>query len=133
MLQTPLSTRFCFKAFLHDFDPHNTNTNSDEGNWGSSLVTAYELGTEKVAVKAYFAPRAQSVCQEFFSHGFGRAMKNVYGTDSSYLSAFSTLSDFLTSDPEGQKLQMIILGIDCVAPEKSRIKVYMRTPSTSMN
>jgi DMATS type aromatic prenyltransferase len=126
-----------FKTFLHDFDPHNTNTNTntntDEGDWGSSLFTAYELGTEKIAVKAYFVPRTPSVCQEFFSHGFERAMKNVYGMDSSYLSAFSTLSDFLTSDPEGQKLQMIILGIDCVAPEKSRIKVYMRTPSTSIN
>ncbi|KAH7183657.1 tryptophan dimethylallyltransferase-domain-containing protein [Fusarium flagelliforme] len=122
-----------FKAFLHDFDPHNISTNTDEGDWGSSLFTAYELGAEKIAVKAYFIPRTQSVCQEFFSHGFKRAMKNVYGTDSSYLSAFATLSDFLTSDPEGQKLQMIILGIDCVAPEKSRIKVYMRTPSTSIN
>ncbi|KAF5232797.1 hypothetical protein FANTH_12808 [Fusarium anthophilum] len=117
-----------FKTFLHDFDPHNNE--AEQGNWGSSLFTAYELGADIIAAKAYFIPRDIEVCQDFFTHGFERAMRNVYGNDSSYLSAFKTLSNFLHNDANGQTLRMLILGIDCMAPEKSRIKVYMRTPGT---
>ncbi|KAF5541977.1 aromatic prenyltransferase [Fusarium mexicanum] len=120
-----------FKTFLHDFDPHNNEAGQDK--WGSSLFTAYELGADKIAAKAYFIPRDIEVCQDFFTHGFERAMRNVYGNDSSYLSAFKILSNFLTTDPNGQTLRMLILGIDCMAPEKSRIKVYMRTPGTSLS
>ncbi|KAF5642997.1 hypothetical protein F25303_6369 [Fusarium sp. NRRL 25303] len=120
-----------FKAFLHDFDPQNNEI--CYGNWGSSLFTAYELGADNIPVKAYFVPRDSGVCQDFFSNGFERTMRNVYGDDSSYLSAFKILSNFLTTDPNGQALRMLILGIDCMAPEKSRIKVYMRTPGTSLS
>ena len=47
--------------------------------------------------------------------------------------AFEVLLDFLKDDPDGSELHMLILGIDCVAPTKSRVNFYMRTPSTSFD
>ncbi|MCJ1306631.1 hypothetical protein MMC25_000274 [Agyrium rufum] len=123
-----------FKQFLPYFQPHSTDSEAGK-DWGSSLFTAYALGADgAIGVKAYFVPRNARLIHDFISHGFREAIQNVQGDGSSLgdLSAFSALSDFMTFSPDGQKLQMVILGIDCVVPAESRMKVYMRTPSTSL-
>lgn len=49
------------------------------------------------------------------------------------LDSLDALSGFVSSSPNGVKLKMLILGIDCVAPAKSQVEVYMRTPGTSLS
>ena len=45
--------------------------------------------------------------------------------------ALGALMDFLNSNPHGQPLRPFSLAVDCVSPEKSRLKLYMNTPRTS--
>jgi len=119
-----------FDRFARDFQPRETDQ-AFESEWGSSMFTAFEFSENDIGVKAYYMPRSPSRSEEFLSSGFRKAVQSV-GGNNKCLDAFEVLLDFLKNDPDGSKLQMLILGIDCVEPIKSRVKVYMRTPGTSL-
>ena len=120
-----------FHKFVDTFQ-HRETDKAVDCDWGSSMFTAFEFSETEIGVKAYFVPRSPSRSKEFLSTGFRDAvqMLNVKNTSSE---AFEVLLDFLKEDPDGSELHMLILGIDCVAPAKSRLKVYMRTPNTSFD
>jgi len=46
--------------------------------------------------------------------------------------AGSLLSQYLANDTKGRDLQYIGVGIDCVEPAETRLKVYLRSPLTSI-
>lgn len=123
-----------FHQFSSYFEPGKTDSPLDSG-WGSSVFTAFEFSHTGIGVKAYFVPRSLSRGEEFLATGFRKVVQKTSGNNGkdNSLDALEVLSDFVNTDQDGSKLRMILLGIDCVEPTKSRVKVYMRTPGTSFN
>ncbi|KEQ85578.1 aromatic prenyltransferase [Aureobasidium pullulans EXF-150] len=119
-----------FDRFLEDFKPQ-VGQDDESIEWESSVFAGFELGKHEIGLKAYLVPRSRSCCDKFLTSGFKEAVSAVRGRNCE-LDAFSTLTWFLQNDPDGRNLNMVLLGIDCVEPSRSRMKVYMRTSVTSL-
>ena len=97
----------------------------------SSLFLAFELVRNRIAVKAYFIPvelpgglsAAEQIAVAIQS---APEMNNMRAYD-----AIQIMESYLRDDPAGATLTPFMLGIDCVNPAESRLKVYVRSPRTS--
>ena len=99
-----------------------------KGKGNSSMFLALELVRSRLSAKAYFIPvktPEQSVASQIF-----QAIKKLDGAN---LAAIEDIESYLRSDSDGSTLQVFMVGIDCVAPEKSRLKLYVRSPQTSFD
>jgi hypothetical protein len=108
----------------------STHSVSEDVNHSSSssIFLAFELGSN-IATKAYFVPvKAEQ-------HGISRleVLTGAIETLRKYgypFEAYDKLLQFSRTS-QGAKLDIIGLAIDCVEPEASRFKIYVRSPESS--
>lgn len=89
---------------------------------------AFALDRE-IANKAYFFPlkaEQQGITRLQFLKDTMAGLR----TDKIPLSGFDHLLDFLKT-PQGITCDIICVAIDCVRPDRSRYKIYVRSPETS--
>lgn len=109
------------------------------GVTGSSLshksraFLAVELNKAGPMLKAYYMPVFKAVA-------VGRSVMSVIndgiaslpGLPQGVRNGHKRLLEFLQSNHQGRNLTPEIVAIDCIAPERSRIKIYMRSQSSSL-
>ncbi|KAK3988779.1 tryptophan dimethylallyltransferase-domain-containing protein [Cladorrhinum sp. PSN332] len=95
----------------------------------STVFLAFETSRNgDISVKAYFVPIASAECTA------AKQISDVIRSSGcSNLHAIDNLESYLKSDPQGSTLDPIMLGIDCIKPSESRLKIYARTRFTSFN
>jgi DMATS type aromatic prenyltransferase len=92
----------------------------------STLFVAFEVTSGLMGVKAYFIP--------VNAHGNSagdQISRAVVSTGCLNLAAMNQLNSFLRDDIYGQTVKPFMLGIDCVRPINSRLKVYSRSLGTT--
>lgn len=114
-----------------DTDNFDIYSNADSDILGTQVFTAYDLGDEKTALKAYFIPtlKATLTGQSNFQL-IRRTISKLIIQQPSLAKSFAVLSDWMDSR---QDIKGEILAIDCVNPSKSRIKIYIRSRETSFD
>lgn len=94
---------------------------------GTSVQIAAELLPKGMALKAYFFPRKLGQKGLMPQPQWEAAISQLDPDNA----ARTALLDFVTSSPEGKLLTPFSLGVDNVAPVKSRLKWYFHTPHTN--
>ena len=92
----------------------------------STLFVAFEVTGGPLSVKAYFIP--------VNTHGNSagdQISRAIVSSGCSNLAAMDQLNSFLRDDIYGRTVKPFMLGIDCVRPVDSRLKVYSRSPVTT--
>lgn len=118
-------------AFCETSQPRRDDRSSiKDYSSSSSIFLAFELGAA-IATKAYFVPvkaEQRGVSRLSVLTEAIQSLKNQYG-------GFDAYEKFLefTTTAQGSKFEIIGVAIDCVTPEKSRLKVYVRSPETSFH
>lgn len=98
----------------------------------SSIFMAFELHKSEVVVKAYFDPvKAEQTGRSRLSV----LSDSIVSLEKSDLrvGAYDQMLAFMTSDAEGSQLEIVGIAVDCVLPKDSRLKLYVRSPSTSFD
>lgn len=99
----------------------------------SRAFLALELNKDGPMLKAYYMP-------VFKAAAAGRSIMSVINKGITSLpnlpqgveNGHRELLNFLETNMQGQSLIPEIVATDCIAPEKSRIKIYMRSQNTSL-
>lgn len=97
----------------------------------STLFMAFEIAransTAPVGVKAYFIPvdGPGNSSSDQISQAVTSACPN--------LAAINRLHSFLRNDVHGLTVRPYMLGIDCISPSKSRLKIYSRSRLTTFD
>ena len=104
-----------------------------EGHKSRSFV-AFDFGKRGIMLKAYYIPtfKAQAINQSNLAV-ISQAIADLPHCQASRFPAYDFLLKYIQSSDEGSQLKAEIFSIDCVIPEKSRFKIYLRTQSTSFN
>lgn len=131
-----------WKALIH-FDeaqdsPRSTTkrlpgTTKSSPSHKSRAFLAVELNKAGPMLKSYYMP-------EFKAAAVGRDAMAVINEGIASLPSLpqdvrnghKMLLEFLQSSRQGRNLTPEIVATDCIAPEKSRVKIYMRSQSTSL-
>ncbi|KXX80425.1 4-O-dimethylallyl-L-tyrosine synthase [Madurella mycetomatis] len=101
-------------------------TNSDGAL--SQTFIAFDLREHDMVVKYYFMPTLKArILGESSLELVQGAIKGLPNVGSSYQASLSALSDYINSHDESERPVVEIVGIDCVDPSKSRIKIYVRS------
>ena len=100
----------------------------------SRTFIGVDFGQDHVMLKAYFFPtfKAAELGQSTWTI-ITQAVQNFSEYTPSAYPGLSILQTFLTSSPQGSGLETEMFAIDCVAPASSRLKIYMRSRSTSFD
>jgi 4-O-dimethylallyl-L-tyrosine synthase len=94
----------------------------------STLFMAFEICNGPVGVKAYYIP------VEAPDNSAGDQISRAIATAGCpNLEAIDELHRFLRDDTYGQTISPFMLGIDCISPAESRLKIYSRSPITSFD
>ena len=102
----------------------------------TQTTVAFDLENGNPVTKAYFYPIAKGL-----SHGASDAdlmletISRLLEAYPQYLAPFVILSAFLGSSRSmlELRLKMEMIAFDCVKPMDSRLKIYVRTPRTSLS
>lgn len=109
-------------------------TSVSSGEPITALFVAFDLSPTGVVTKAYFFPMQRAMRDRVPRWRLVRAAVAELAAPSALMTrALTTLSVYIQSRPEGQKLTTEIVGIDCVVPAQSRIKIYLRSQETSFS
>ncbi|KAL8672170.1 MAG: hypothetical protein Q9168_003369 [Polycauliona sp. 1 TL-2023] len=98
----------------------------------ASVFLAFELLSQGVATKAYFVPvKAEQL-------GISRMSVVIDGIralegPSLAFPALDVFSHFALHDTRQSSIDVVLVAIDCVAPPKSRLKLYIRSSETSFD
>lgn len=87
-----------------------------------------------MAVKAYFLPSVRAT--HFAVSSFDLIVQAIRSLPEARAGAFQSLellTEFTQKDPLGSALECDILGINCVAEESARLKIYLRSRCTSFD
>lgn len=105
----------------------------DHQGHGSRTFIAIDFCEDGAMLKSYFLPtfKAAELGQSTWDT-IAHAIQDLPEYSPSVFSGLSMLQNFLMT-PQGSRLEAEIFAIDCVAPTKSRLKIYMRSPSTSFD
>lgn len=95
----------------------------------TTMALAFEFLKKGLVVKAYFAPKKLGQTGPAGLDVWTNAIRGVVPNSAS----FDKVVHFLKTDSEGSLLQPFMLAVDCVKPNKSRMKFYFQTPHTSFN
>jgi DMATS type aromatic prenyltransferase len=133
-------TQALFKNELFTF--RNEDVDMDNAGLGSSsMFLAFELLKHELAVKAYFVPPKPRQTNSAGIDSQERLVQAIRSLDalntgqkekSDWIALDQTLS-FLDSSEDMRKLSVFMIGIDCVKPSESRLKIYVRSPQTSFD
>lgn len=99
----------------------------------SSLFIACELEERSIMVKAYFMPMLRALeTNQSRTQVVARAIRSVGDMRQGVqYPALETLPNFMEEDPVGSQIEVEMVSVNCIDPRESRIKVYIRHPSTS--
>lgn len=131
-----------WKSLIHFDEPHVFSRSVEKclprvtessPSHKSRTFLAVELNKSGPMLKAYYMP-------VFKAAALGRSAMSVINDAISSLpclpqgvrNGHKNLLDFLVSNRQGRSLTPEIVATDCIAPEKSRVKIYMRSQFTSL-
>ena len=117
-----------FLSTLYDHDNAKYAQEAAAGVYlGTSVQVAAEFQPKGTALKAYFFPRKLGQKGLMPLAQWDAAISQLDPDNA----APNALLDFIAGNPEGKLLTPFSLGVDNVAPAKSRLKWYFHTPHTS--
>ena len=98
----------------------------------SRSFVAFDFGKTSNLLKAYFVPtfKAKETRQSALSL-VTEAVAKLAKLEALHFPAYDLLLDYIQTSSEGSQLEAEMLAVDCVSPASSRIKVYLRSRSTS--
>ena len=91
---------------------------------------AFDLHKSGVAAKAYFGPVEAEQTGRTRLSVVTDAIRSLERSDLKF-PAYNELSDSMSTDPRGSQLEIVGLAVDCVDPSQSRLRIYVRSASTS--
>ncbi|PSN60587.1 dimethylallyl tryptophan synthase GliD1 [Corynespora cassiicola Philippines] len=116
--------------YANCFD-HDKAKYAQEKASGVPIVTttclAFEFVREGLSLKSYFLPRKLGQKGLLPLSDWETAIRQLDPENR----ALDALLDFLSTSPEGKKMNPLNLAVDDVHPSQSRMKFYLQTPSTS--
>ncbi|KJZ72347.1 hypothetical protein HIM_08273 [Hirsutella minnesotensis 3608] len=120
-----------FFATLYDHDRSKYEQEATKGaHFTTTVMNAVEFVPKGLTMKTYFIPRK-------LGQDKGQIPPSLWEETLAQLDptnvARAALYDFTKSSPEGKLLSPFMLAVDDVAPAKSRLKLYFRTPHTSFS
>lgn len=117
-----------FDHFKHALLGPGTPATSPTAANRSTVFLAFEICDGPVGVKAYFIP------VEAPGNSASDQISNAIATAGCpNLEAIDELHSFLRDDHYGRSVSPFMLGIDCVSPSESRLKMYSRSPVTTFD
>lgn len=126
-----------FDHFSKELLSYSHCLNEDEKNIHSQrhrsrTFVGFDFGDDGIILKAYLIPtfKAAEMGQRTWTTIF-HAIQNLPDYSVSLFPGLLALQSFLTKSPLGSEIEAEIFAIDCVAPVSSRLKIYMRSQSTS--
>ena len=101
----------------------------------SQKFIAFDFEEEVLTLKAYFVPalKAATSSQTRLELIARAIVALVLRHQATIHGSCSALFDFLQTNEQSLRLEAEILGIDCVAAERSRLKIYVRSQLTSFD
>ena len=129
---TTLFNHFAQDLLCYDPSPNSSQGNINSQGHASRCFLAIEFDESEVMVKAYFFPIFKAVRMNQCPWTLmSDSILNMPGYSPLMLRSLSIFETFLRCSPEGLKLVPEILAIDCGPPADSRMKIYMRSRSTT--
>ena len=128
-----------FDYFSKELLSYNHSPDETDGNLGchghkSRTFVAFDLGSDGVMLKAYFLPAFKAAESGRPTWNIiAQAIRGLLDYSLSNFSGLSTLESFLMKSAHDSRLEAEIFAIDCVAPARSRLKIYLRSQSTSFD
>ncbi|KAH7128968.1 aromatic prenyltransferase [Dactylonectria macrodidyma] len=92
----------------------------------STIFLAFEMVGGRIGVKAYFLPVETADLSAAY-----QILQAIRSAGCQNLEAVHQLESYLLHDTAGSNLRPFMLGIDCVSPTASRLKIYARSTQTS--
>lgn len=137
----PSADRQWFELLARELTYVNCSSSSSNCGLGhdiSQFFFAFDLRDDGEAgcetLKAYVIPTIRARLEGCSNLDLvSRAIPRLVPNDSSMRSAYRCLTSYLGSLPLEAQPELELVGFDCVAPVKSRLKVYLRTRMTSFN
>ena len=126
-----------FHHFSKELLTYNVEHQNDDpaletaGHQSRSFV-AFDFGNAGPILKAYFLPifKARETKQSKLTL-ISQAIFKLANLEGLEFPGYDILSNYIQTSTEGARLEVEMLSIDCVSPAASRIKVYLRSQSTS--
>ena len=108
----------------------DTASTTAAGHRSRSFI-AFDFGKTSIMLKAYFFPAFKA--RESRMSALALISQAIAGLTKFglYFPGFEFLTDYIRMTTEGSRLKTEIFAIDCVKPASSRLKVYLRSQSTS--
>ena len=118
---------FASALLAFDYTTSPATNHNRMADHASHTFVAFDLEDQFVRFKAYFLPTAKareggSTNLELMTEAINDLPNVSFPSFHCLLSYISTSSQTFTAE---------ILGLDCIAPDKSRLKIYLRSRSTS--
>lgn len=100
----------------------------------SRSFVAFDFGQTGIMLKAYFFPvfKAREAGQSSIAL-ISQAIAKLAKVEGLRFPGYDCLSDYIRTSPIGSGFQAEMLSIDCVSPVSSRMKLYLRSQSTSFD
>ena len=119
--------------FQKEFCVFNESLEHDNEAHKSRFFAAYDLDESVNTMKAYYFPA-------FKANLMGQSKIDVLSSAITRLpsytpcgfSAFDLLRDYINASSVDRSLEIEILAVDCVKPQHSRLKIYVRSRQTSL-
>ncbi|KAH6962026.1 aromatic prenyltransferase [Ilyonectria sp. MPI-CAGE-AT-0026] len=99
---------------------------SSPGN--STMFLAFEMVRGRIGVKVYFLPVETAELSAAY-----QILQAIRSAGCQNLEAVHQLESYLLHDTAGSNLRPFMLGIDCISPTASRLKIYARSTETSFH
>lgn len=125
---------FSKELVASDADEFDLRSSADSDILGSQIFTAYDLGEEKTALKAYFVPTLKArLSKQSNLQLIQNSMNRLIVQYPSLATSYAVLSQWLESPQDEHHLGAEIVAINCVQTVQSRIKIYVRSRLTSFD
>ncbi|KAB8070365.1 aromatic prenyltransferase [Aspergillus leporis] len=103
------------------------------GDHRSQNFVAFDLNEGGVLPKAYFLPGLKAIETGQSKWSLVHQALSRLNNTPAMSRAISHLARLIESRPEDRRLEVEIVGIDCIKPEKSRVKIYIRSRLTTFD
>lgn len=123
---------FSKELLTYNLEDQNNDTTLGTASHQTRSFLAFDFGKTGTMLKAYFFPvfKATETGQStlaLISQGLA-SLEKLEGIE---FPGYDFLSDHIRTSPEGSRLEVEMFAIDCISPASSRMKVYLRSQSTS--
>lgn len=121
-----------FYHFRNSLCGQGMQGSGNQSSYPYSTFMGFEFSKSQIDLKAYFFPvKAEQMGRSWLSV----LSETIWGLERLGLkvTSFDHLLDFMINHTKGAHLKIIGVGIDCVIPRNSRLKLYVRSVETSFN